>query len=179
GLCPSCSRGRAAGCPRGSRSPACSTVLTPRTHPRSPACSNRTTERCRAATTPAHPPADQACMGTQTEPRHRVRAGLIGLTGIGVATLVLVWVVAVPMDAVCPAIGGSGELPACTAADRVAAGARWSLVIAGCYVLTTAAVLLGRQRSRVLVPVAVVAFAVLCALALGQVVAVTGVVVPG
>ena len=118
-------------------------------------------------------------MGAQTEPRRRVRAGLIGLTGIGVAALVLVWVVAVPMDPVCPAIGGAGELPACTAADRVAAGVRWSLVIAGCYVLTTAAVLLSRQRSRVLVPVAVVAFAVLCALALGQVVAVTGVVVPG
>src|SRR5699024_8819558 len=67
---------------------------------------------------------------------------------------------------VCPAIGGAGELPACTAADRVAAGVRWSLVIAGCYVLTTAAVLLSRQRSRVLVPVAVVAFAVLCALSL-------------
>src|SRR5699024_12428382 len=101
-------------------------------------------------------------MGTQTEPRHRVRAGLIGLTGIGVATLMLVWVVAVPMDAVCPAIGGAGGLPACTAADRVAAGARWSLVIAGCYVLTPTALLVGRRRSRGLVPAALVGCGVRC-----------------
>lgn len=116
---------------------------------------------------------------TSHPPHHRFNRGLIGLAGTAVGTLLLIWVVAVPMDPVCPAIGGSGELPPCTAADRIAAGVRWSLVIAGCYVLATAVLLLGRRRPRVIVPAAVVAFAALCAVALGQVASSTGSRFPG
>ncbi|WP_022916184.1 hypothetical protein [Ruania albidiflava] len=119
-------------------------------------------------------------MGTQTEPEHRVRAGLIGLSGLGVGTLLLLWVAIVPMDAVCSAVGGSGELPPCTAADRIAAGLGWSLRIGAGYGLSAGVVLLfGRRRSRVVVPAVLVGYGVLCLVALGQVMASTGVVLSG
>src|SRR5699024_667172 len=76
------------------------------------------------------------------------RLGLIVLACTAIGTLLLIWFVAVPMEAVCPAIGGSGDIPPCSAADRAAAGVAWSLVVAGCYVLASAALLLGRRRSR-------------------------------
>jgi len=78
-------------------------------------------------------------------PDTRARRAVTLATVVSIATCAAIWWLAVPMEAVCPAVypapGG------CTAADRQSAGVTWTIVVAVSYALTVAiALTLGRRR---------------------------------
>ena len=103
---------------------------------------------------------------------------MIGLGIITVVTFALIWLVAVPMAAVCPAVAPRGELHPCSAEVRHSAAISWSLVVTAATAVGVVALVLGRRRLRVVRRVTVVALVVVCLVALGQVVSSTGYAVP-
>lgn len=101
---------------------------------------------------------------TAVRPDTQARRAVILATAVSMTTCAAIWWLAVPMEAVCPAVypapGG------CTASYRQSAGVTWTIVVAMSYALTVAiALTLGRRRRwltraamSTLVIVAVVAF---------------------
>lgn len=108
-------------------------------------------------------------------PDTRARRAVTLATVVSIATCAAIWWLAVPMEAVCPAVypapGG------CTAADRQSAGVTWTIVVAVSYALTVViALTLGRRR-RWLTRAAMSALVVVAVVGFGAVQGSTGFVV--
>ncbi|QTE27940.1 hypothetical protein [Pengzhenrongella sicca] len=98
-------------------------------------------------------------------------------TIVSVAACAAIWWVAVPMEAVCPAV-----YPApvgCTAADRQSAGVTWTIALAVSYVVTVAVALTIGRRYRWLTRAAMSALVVVAVFGFGAVQGSTGVAFSG
>lgn len=82
---------------------------------------------------------------TAVSPSTRARSVVTLATVVLVATWAAIWWLAVPLEAVCPAVYPAPT--GCTAADRKSVGVTWTIVVAVVYVLSVAlALTLGRRR---------------------------------
>ncbi len=97
-------------------------------------------------------------------------------TGVLIAAWAAIWGLAVPLEAVCPAVYPA-PAGGCTAADRISAGVTWTIVLAVGYALTVAiALTLGRRRPW-LTRAVIAALAIVAVVGFGAVMGSTGFVV--
>ncbi|MGV8967780.1 MAG: hypothetical protein ACOH2F_16060 [Cellulomonas sp.] len=105
-------------------------------------------------------------------PNSRAWRAVVLATVVALVTCAAIWLLAVPMEAVCPAVypapGG------CTAADRQSAGVTWTIVVAVAYALTVAVALTVGRRKQRLTRVALSALVVVAVVGFGAVQGSTG-----
>jgi hypothetical protein len=103
-----------------------------------------------------------------------VRRGsaVVGATAVLVVAVGAIWLLAVPLEAACPASSGTP----CSAEDREAAGLTWTAVLAGTYVAAVVLVATAGRRHRWVAAVAVWSLVVMAVVAYGAVQGSTGVV---
>lgn len=108
-------------------------------------------------------------------PGVRTRSVVILATVILGATLAVIWLLVVPMEPACPAIYPAPR--GCSTADRMSAGATWTVVIAVVYALSvTVALSFGRSR-RWLTQAAMLTLVLVAIVGIGAVTGSTGFVV--
>jgi hypothetical protein len=117
-------------------------------------------------------------MTVETAPVSRdvqARRAVGAATVVLLATVAAIWWLAVPLEAVCPAVDPAPG--GCTASDRESAGVTWTIVVAIAYALSVAVALTVGRRWRWLSGAAISVLLVVAVIAFGAVLGSTGYIV--